>query len=78
MILSEVRHYLRQRGQASLDDIALHFDADPMAVRGMLDIWIRKGKAHKQNTAAQIQANYRLFSVISNPPIRMNSCKIPI
>lgn len=44
MILTEIRNYLQQRGQASLGDIALHFDADPDAVRGMLDTWIRKGK----------------------------------
>ena len=48
MILSEVRDYLQHKGQASLNDIALHFDAEPMAVRGMLDLWIRKGKARKQ------------------------------
>lgn len=48
MILSEVRDYLQARGQASLGDIALYFDVDPMAVRGMLDIWIRKGKVLKQ------------------------------
>ncbi|TNF92335.1 MAG: hypothetical protein EP297_13380, partial [Gammaproteobacteria bacterium] len=28
------------------------FDADPMAVRGMLDVWIRKGKAHKQSATS--------------------------
>ena len=48
MILSDIRRYLEQRGQATLSDIALHFDADPDAVRGMLDVWINKGKVHKQ------------------------------
>jgi hypothetical protein len=33
MILSDIRHYLEQRGQATLADIALHFDADPDAIR---------------------------------------------
>lgn len=47
MILSEIRKYLQQRGQASLSDIALHFDSNPDAVRGMLETWIRKGKVHK-------------------------------
>lgn len=47
MILSEVRDYLKQRGQCTLSDIALHFDSDADAVRGMLDIWIRKGKVEK-------------------------------
>ena len=48
MILSDIRHYLEQRGQATLADIATHFDAEPDAVRGMLQLWIRKGKIRKQ------------------------------
>ncbi len=52
MILSDIRDYLRQRGQATLADIALHFDADPDAVRGMLDTWVRKGKVHKKMATA--------------------------
>ena len=47
MILADIRNYLRQRGQASLSDVALHFDSEPDAVRGMLDIWVRKGKLIK-------------------------------
>jgi hypothetical protein len=49
MILSQVRDYLKQRGQCSLSDIALHFDTDADAVRGMLEIWIRKGKVEKHS-----------------------------
>lgn len=48
MILSDVRDYLKQRGQCTLSDIALHFDTDADAVRGMLDVWIRKGKIEKR------------------------------
>jgi len=44
MILANIRDYLKQRGQCTLSDIALHFDADADAVRGMLEVWIRKGK----------------------------------
>ncbi len=47
MILSEMRDYLRDRGQATLEDIALHFDSDPEAVRGMLELWVRKGKVER-------------------------------
>ncbi len=47
MILSDVRNYIRQRGQASLSDVALHFDSDPEAVRTMLDVWVRKGKVSR-------------------------------
>ncbi len=48
MILSDIRRYLEQRKQATLADIALHFDADPDAVRGMLQVWMRKGKAYRK------------------------------
>lgn len=47
MILRDIKNYLQQRKQASLTDIALHLDADPMAVEGMLEQWIRKGKVHR-------------------------------
>ncbi len=49
MILANIRDYLKQRGQCTLSDIALHFDADADAVRGMLDVWIRKGKVTKRS-----------------------------
>ncbi|VAX14546.1 hypothetical protein MNBD_GAMMA24-2715 [hydrothermal vent metagenome] len=52
MILSDIRRYLEQRGQATLADIALHFDADPDAVRGMLAIWIRKGRVYRRLASA--------------------------
>jgi hypothetical protein len=47
VILSEVRRYLQERGQATLADMALHFQAEPDAVRAMLDVWIRKGKVDR-------------------------------
>ncbi len=52
MILSDIRNYLKQRGQCSLSDIALHFDTDANAVRGMLAIWIKKGKVEKRSATA--------------------------
>ncbi len=33
MILAELRNYLCERGQASLQDLALHFDTAPDALR---------------------------------------------
>lgn len=47
MILSEIRDYVEKRGQASLKDICLHFDLEPDAARGMLQVWINKGKLIK-------------------------------
>ena len=44
MILQDIKDYLKSRQQASLGDIALHFDVEPDALRGMLDFWVSKGK----------------------------------
>ncbi|MBI4776545.1 MAG: FeoC-like transcriptional regulator [Deltaproteobacteria bacterium] len=44
MILAEIRRYLMERKRATLGDLALHFDTEPDAMRGMLEQWIRKGK----------------------------------
>jgi len=49
MILSQLRDYLRQHQQATLGDIARHFDSDPLAVRGMLELWVRKGKVQRSS-----------------------------
>jgi hypothetical protein len=43
-MLTEIRRQLQQRGAMSLADLARRLDADPAAVEGMLDHWIRKGK----------------------------------
>ncbi len=48
MILSEVKRYLLEQRQATLADIALHCDAEPDAVRGMLEQWMRKGKVERR------------------------------
>jgi hypothetical protein len=44
MILSEIRDFVRQRKQCTLQELVLHFDIDAEALRGMLAKWIRKGK----------------------------------
>ncbi len=52
MILSDIKHYLSQRGSASLSDLCIHFDTKPEAMRGMLEQWIRKGRVQKQSASA--------------------------
>lgn len=47
MILSELRDYIKTHRRAALVDISQHFDVEPEAVRGMVDLWIRKGKVRK-------------------------------
>jgi predicted ArsR family transcriptional regulator len=52
MMLSTIRTYLSQRGQATLAEIAMHVDAEPDAVRGMLQHWIRKGRVEQRKVEA--------------------------
>ena len=51
-MLAAVRDYLQQRGQATLSDIALHFDISPEVARQMLEIWVRKGKVQRTRATA--------------------------
>ena len=44
MILSDIKKYLMEHKRATLGDLALHFDTDPQAMRGMLEQWMRKGR----------------------------------
>jgi len=53
MILTEIRDYLKLKGQAPLRDMALEFGMDQDALRPILEQWIAKGKIEKlpQGTA---------------------------
>lgn len=44
MILAELRSYLQQKQRITLNDLVVHFQIDPDALRGMLSKWIQKGK----------------------------------
>lgn len=44
MTPSTISAYLKTRHRASLADMALHFDADASAVRGILDLLIARGR----------------------------------
>lgn len=46
-ILRRIRRYLQVHRQATLGDLALHFDIAPDAMRGMLDTWLRKGRVRE-------------------------------
>lgn len=48
MILKDVKDYVKSRQQVSLEDVALHFEAQPEAVQGMLDFWVSKGRLIRQ------------------------------
>ena len=47
MILSELTTYLAERKRAALLDLSSHFGSDPHALRGMLSMLERKGRARK-------------------------------
>ncbi len=44
MILKDLETYIKTRRQISLKDIARHFDVAPLALEGMLNFWISKGR----------------------------------
>lgn len=52
MILRELDEYLQVHRRATLGDIALRFDVPAEAARGMLDLWIRKGRVRQLDAAA--------------------------
>lgn len=47
MILADLKRYLMERRQATLSDMAVHFAAEPEAVRAMLSVWIAKGRVER-------------------------------
>ncbi len=47
MILSDIRRYLRANGRAAVQDLAVHFDSSPDAIRGMLSEWERRGQVRR-------------------------------
>ncbi len=52
MILSQVRDYLAGRGQVTLAEIALHFDTEQDAMRGILEKWVLKGLVERRKVEA--------------------------
>ena len=72
MILSDIRDYLQYRGQSSLADIALHFDIEPEAVRGMLEIWVKKGKLHRRSATSSCGQGDRSLDDSLSPGSREN------
>ena len=47
MILTQVRDYLKLKGQAPLRDMALEFGMEQDALRPIIEQWIAKGKVEK-------------------------------
>ena len=51
-MLSQLKRYLQQHEQASLADIAHHFDVSPEVARQMLGVWIKKGRVSRSKATA--------------------------
>ena len=47
MILSEIKRYLALHRRVPIADLVNRFEVEPDALRGMLDIWIDKGKVRR-------------------------------
>ncbi len=47
MILSDVKRYLAEHRRVPMGDLVNRFDVQPEALRGMLDVWIRKGRVRR-------------------------------
>lgn len=52
MILSDVKSYLSERKRVSVADLAIHFGVEPGAIRGMLEVWERKGRVRHLEPAS--------------------------
>jgi hypothetical protein len=50
-MLTTLKAYLLTHRAASLSELARHVRADPDAVRGMLALWIQKGKVRRTGGA---------------------------
>ncbi|MDY7012566.1 MAG: FeoC-like transcriptional regulator [Cyanobacteriota bacterium] len=47
MILTDLQRYLSQKEKVSLAELEIHFKTSGDALRGMLDLLVRKGRARK-------------------------------
>ena len=65
MTPSEIKHYLTQCRQATLLEMARHFNAEPSAVEGALDVWLRKGRVIRR-TAAKCRGCNRCSTAQTN------------
>lgn len=43
-MLSQITVWLKERGSATVAELALHFDMEPAAMDGMLQTLVRKGR----------------------------------
>ncbi len=49
MDLIQVKQYIRERGIAPLQDVAVHFRVDVDTIKPLLEVWVQKGKTRKHS-----------------------------
>lgn len=47
MILSDLKDYLQSRKRVVMNELVMHFGVEADALRGMLSLWVAKGKVKK-------------------------------
>lgn len=52
MILSELKGYFSERRRAPLADVVNRFGVSSDAARGMLDVWVHKGRVRRLDSEA--------------------------
>jgi len=55
MILTEIEQYMRHQQRSTLLELSQHFGIEQVALHGMLDQWVRKGKMRKVNVKSNCQ-----------------------
>jgi putative ferrous iron transport protein C len=81
MILSDLTTYIAERGRVPLTDLAVRFEAEPEAVRGMLATLERKGRVRRIANGAACsgctkcdQATVETYEWVGAPVARTVSC----
>lgn len=85
MILTELRNYLKQHGEGSLEQLAIHFDVSPESLSGMLEFLEKKSVVQKiaaggcSGTCHCDQKSSKIYYrwVNTNDTIRISSTPFP-
>ncbi|MBK8454578.1 MAG: FeoC-like transcriptional regulator [Thiofilum sp.] len=84
MSLMAIRDYIKQRGQVSVIEVAIHFDLAPETAQLGLDYWMKKGKVRLLNTCgsgctgcSQVGANNQTYEWCGRAiPLQFNPRRI--
>jgi len=69
MILGDLKSYLTQHKRVPIADLANRFDVEPDALRGMLQLWVDKGRVRRLEGAGACGSCARCAEGGSDPEI---------